>query len=171
MKITHIENIDSKIVTKGKLKGGMYIPIIISETEELNVGDLYYSNTFKLIQQAMALPLAMKDAKKILALPEQLSPKILQDIVEGNLKDGDEVYLECEDITFPNEEGIENCFEGIQLKLIPEGYITLVEKTKIVEDSWDIIFKKFKESTTHITIFELKHYLKKNYNSPTKKEH
>jgi len=157
MKITQTETIGSKIITKGKLvlmqckpeqallfwsntlgfsiykqsfglvkTIGKYLkPVIVSETEKLNVDDWHY-----------------KDVKKVLALPEQFSEETLQDIVEGNLKDGDEVYLECniheewlkENPPFSNPKEHSKCY--YQLELTSENHIILaeVEKVKAAEE-------------------------------------
>ena len=85
------------------------IPILVSETEEIEEGDkaLYKDSSGYLI-----LTLKAKDADrywwednscsrvenevyKILALPENFSNKHLQDIVDGELGDGDKVLIKC----------------------------------------------------------------------------
>jgi hypothetical protein len=75
-------------------------PIIISETEKIEVGDwyLHYNSgpkEYTLDSRGNILPYGNK---KVLALPEHFSPKILNQIVNGELKDGDGVLLECEEI-------------------------------------------------------------------------
>ena len=130
----HSDNHEEDMVCKGKLKfiyqpisqggkipkpdginriykdGYELKPIIISETEEIEIGDkvLYKDTSGYLI-----LTLKTKDADrywweenscsrvgnkiyKILALPEQFSDKHLQDIVDDELDDGDEVLVKCE---------------------------------------------------------------------------
>ena len=166
MKITHIENINHKFVAKGKLvlvettredavlarnynderfnivskddifstsKWICFKPIIISETEE--VLDCYVHNSHK-----------------ILALSEQLSPKTLQDIVEGRIKNGDEVYLECdihdewlkENPPFSNPKEHSECY--YQITLTAESHVTLVEKSyqdKLYDKDFGINRKDF----------------------------
>jgi hypothetical protein len=91
-------------------------PIIISETEKIEVGDWYLhynsgtkeytlfradsifengNNPNDIDSRGNILPYGNK---KVLALPEHFSPKILNQIVNGELKDGDGVLLECEEI-------------------------------------------------------------------------
>jgi hypothetical protein len=146
MKITHTENIDGKIVAKGKL---VFIncdrpakenpnneelplyhstlnkwlkPIIISETQEIKEGDLRYDVLNEHIIQLL-------DSYKILALPEQLSPEIIQDIVEGKLKDGDEVYLQCETVNQNHGTDLKVHYIN-EIKLNQAGQVTLVMKIK-----------------------------------------
>lgn len=86
-------------------------PIIILETEEIKVGDKYYSEYHNSIincnypNHAIGLNMQLKDKTigdngkrlilgKILSLPKHFSPKHLQAIVDGKLKDGDEVLVE-----------------------------------------------------------------------------
>jgi hypothetical protein len=83
-------------------------PIIISETEKIEVGDwvLYSTSVHKVLDINNAgylvrmldgeFRLSKGSCNKILALPEQISPKHLQDIVDGKIKDGDKVLVECE---------------------------------------------------------------------------
>lgn len=99
--------------TRGYLK-----PIIISETEKIEVGDWFYwhdsDGETKLIAKSIGTTdethiKARSDnefgygdwnieyANKILAFPEHFSPKHLQDIVDGKLKDRDKVLIECEE--------------------------------------------------------------------------
>lgn len=93
-------------------------PIIISETEKIEVGDwiLTQENEFKQIhridksEDKLQLPYWLyttdchfhhcgrnvKTCKKVLALPEHFSLKHLQAIVDGKMKGGDKVLVECE---------------------------------------------------------------------------
>lgn len=82
----------------------MWKPIIISETEKIEVGDawfniknpdfIHYSATE---QEVLIINNQYKEScKKILTLPEHFSPKHLRAIVDGKLKDGDKVLIECE---------------------------------------------------------------------------
>lgn len=93
---------------RGKLR-----PIIISETEEIEVGDEIY-DTKSLHQDAplkgkvdwiddnhlTVLGSTIKYLKsyfrKIIVLPEQFTKAQLQAIVDGKIKDGDEVYVACD---------------------------------------------------------------------------
>lgn len=84
---------------KASLAGFYSKPILISETEKIEVGDWYLYNG-QISQRTRKNPDAEYPSshyKKILALPEHFSPKHLQAIVDGKLKDDDEVYVECVD--------------------------------------------------------------------------
>lgn len=72
-------------------------PILISETEYCVGGqDKYLDNQNTICNLPYASTLATTDTgKKILALPEHFTSEQLNMIVEGKLKDGDKVYVEC----------------------------------------------------------------------------
>lgn len=70
-------------------------PILISKLEEIEVGDWYYCKEEEVVLQADYEPKG-EDIYKVLALPEHFSPKHLQDIVDGKLKEG-KVVVECEE--------------------------------------------------------------------------
>jgi hypothetical protein len=103
-------------------------PIIISETEKIEVGDWVllldsFGKPFLSPQQWKGEGVLTKDHKKILVLPEQFSPNDLQAIVDGKMKDGDKVLVECEKVT---EDEV--YFQGIkeyQIKLNSQGHVTL----------------------------------------------
>lgn len=79
--------------------GKYYKPILISETEKIEVGDWAYNLKTKELKQATTQDGAILSGMtwcKVLALPEHFSPKHLQAIVDGKLKDGDKVLVECE---------------------------------------------------------------------------
>lgn len=74
-----------------------YKPILISETEKIEVGDwFYWSGTTPKIEKAEASYTTNRYISKILALPEHFSPQQLQMIVDGKLKDGQALLVECE---------------------------------------------------------------------------
>jgi len=111
-------------------------PIIISKTEEIEIGDNYLDrlNTIQICsskKENILYPgvansigskkgigfnkfslqvyhkdfLKLSDCFKILALPENFSSKTLKDIVDGKLKDGDDVFVEvCKGMnySYPN---------------------------------------------------------------------
>jgi hypothetical protein len=108
----------------GKLSVSIYNPILISKTEEILEGDwCYYVNALGgggIIYQAYKHPDDTRmlyddgtynrtigegvtplegECKKILALPEHFTPEQLQDIVDGKMKDGDKVMVECKQTT------------------------------------------------------------------------
>jgi len=84
-------------------------PIIISETEEVEVGDKFIwidglekgiftaiSDLVYIGKDEIPISLIGSMGRKTLALSENFSPKHLQAIVDGKLKDGDEVFVACE---------------------------------------------------------------------------
>lgn len=63
----------------------------------------------------------IKKVFKILALPEHFSSKHLQSIIDGKLKENDEVYVECEyNKLYPMVQNY-----NIQIKLNKESNVTL----------------------------------------------
>jgi hypothetical protein len=78
-------------------------PIIISETEEVEVGDetLIDGKIYGIKEEDYHYKMGMT---KIFALPENFSPKHLQAIVDGKLKNGDEVLVEC--VAYPPKQMI-----------------------------------------------------------------
>lgn len=121
--------------------GDYYIkPIIISEIEEIEVGDklLYDNEIYTLEDKSTLTPevtlnlrrnsdsetnfilgrtnfieVYRADCNKILALPEQFSHKHLQAIIDSKLKDGDECLIKC---------GYSNGFNGVYIDEEDEGY-------------------------------------------------
>jgi len=73
-------------------------PIVISETEEIKFENtcLMEGKIIKHLHEMSVVALKNK-RNKILALPEKFSPIQIQAIVDGELKDGDNILLECED--------------------------------------------------------------------------
>ena len=146
IRITKIELFRKYTVCKGKLiisrrdnneeYKGWLKPIIISKTEEIEIGDNYLDrlNTIQICsskKENILYPgvansigskkgigfnkfslqvyhkdfLKLSDCFKILALPENFSSKTLKDIVDGKLKDGDDVFVEvCKGMnySYPN---------------------------------------------------------------------
>ena len=79
-------------------------PIIISETEEVSHQDfvLYKSIKYRVVQTDVynlklenGQIVERSKCQKVLALPEHFSNKHLQDIVDGELGDGDKVLIKC----------------------------------------------------------------------------
>jgi hypothetical protein len=71
------------------------MPILISRTEKMEVGDWIYDSYRKKIRKAnMEQDTVVDYCFKILALPEHFSPKSLQLIVDGKLKEG-KCLVEC----------------------------------------------------------------------------
>ena len=84
--------------------GKFYKPILISRTEKIEVGELVYLVKDKVITESnhnlehYEDYEVMRNYCKILALPEHFSPQTLSKIILGELKDGDKVLLEVEEI-------------------------------------------------------------------------
>lgn len=106
---------------------------------------------------------------KILALPEHFSPKHLQAIVDGKIKDGDEVYVECEVVFLPTD-AVPSKQEHIRvIKLNQSSHIKLFSIKE--EVTWDEVIHQFfgkGKREGHIS-YKLVHYLKANFNPPTSK--
>ncbi len=110
---------------------------IVSETEKIEVGDKMYNSKFNSVVEAANDSLVNLKGidgsycAKILALPRDLSQEQLQDIVDGKLKVGDEVYVVCENICI--QTGIRcgypcngDCQEtGYQFTKLTDNHITL----------------------------------------------
>lgn len=77
------------------MKIEIFKPIIISETEKIKVGDIFYDTKSKSIHKAELAAGLFHTRKKILVLPEHFTQEQLQMIVDGKLKDGDKVAVEC----------------------------------------------------------------------------
>lgn len=89
---------------------------------------------------------------KILALPEHFSPQQLQDIVDGKLKEGQKILLECEDVGDCKEYDTDNnyctCKDGckdLQIKLNPHItiYPPVEEKMYTREEVKNIALKAY----------------------------
>lgn len=155
-------------------------PIIISETEEIEKGDKraysnpYYKGEWEIVENEFPYSEGDSEYCKILALPEHFSPKQLQAIVDGKMKDGDEVYLEC-NTSEDNMDSYVSMFGGEEvgntIKLNQNNHITLHK----VEESWDDIrekaYEEWKETfgATNFSNWYI-NWLAKKYNPPTKKQ-
>jgi len=76
------------------------IPILISDTEKIIKDDWVWDRLNKVFVQASMDYKQSEDQQyfKILALPEHFSPEQLKMIVDGKLKDFDNVLVECEEV-------------------------------------------------------------------------
>lgn len=165
----------------------MYKPIIISETEEIEKDSWLYlrkdkgwsgsvvQNQFGVMGSVIGTKEYIKDnCYKILSLPENFSSEILKDIVDGRLKHGDEVRIQCEN-KYIEPEGI-HCNRGADvliIKLNKDNHITILPEKK--EWGWEDIEAKFRQTddykfTTARNINSaFVGWLQDNYNPPTKK--
>lgn len=215
VKVKSVENYEDKqgkhLVCKGKLvliRTGLinailqipnnfegfdyYKPIIISETEEIEVGDKFITeqnhifictskddNCIKFFKEGLeddGYEYTTTNGRKILVLPEQFSTKQLQAIVDGKMKDGDEVYVECEGYNRSTTWEYDEPEMYIIAKFLPEpGHIKLFPVKK--EETWDDIIERFTENKffdehntyDYLIYSDLEEFLKKNYNPPTRK--
>jgi hypothetical protein len=88
----NIPSIEQFNISKAILPITYYKPIIISETEVTKGEECwYYNHVFRTIVFGIS-----HGYSKILALPEHFSPEQLQMVVDGKLKDGDKVLVECD---------------------------------------------------------------------------
>lgn len=119
-------------------------PIIISETEEIEIGDKYiHLPTNTILEKGQDKEAILVNSYKILALPENFSPKHLQAIIDGKLKDGDEVLIECKNMKtyndlYPHKSNME-FHDNYFIKLSNDNHIKLFPINK--EESWDNIRK------------------------------
>lgn len=131
-------------------------PVIVSETEKIGVGDFYLTSGNKIIEIKSKDRFGLfylKNGKvgetyvndwydKILALPEHFSEEQLQDIVEGELKDGDEIYLK---VKTDLEQYYENGIGGEpKIHLNNQNHITLFPiKQMSLDEKIDEIINNF----------------------------
>lgn len=127
--------------------GKYYKPILISETEGIEKHDSFLNlKSNRIFVNDMGLEISNETEKKIITLPEHFSPKLLQDIVDGKLKEGDRVLVECEvdrddernwykdvpsgkywedEPAVPNKDNLYSNAKYHQIKLNSSGHITL----------------------------------------------
>lgn len=139
----------------GLIKGmGKYLkPILISETEKIEVGDWKYTishdgsvemNPVQIIAKCENPEQEIKGFK-ILALPEHFSPKYLQMIVNGELKEGDKRLIECECYS--------SSTSGNTGRIIEEGFHGDLFTIKL-NSSNHIIIHEIKEKMISLTMLE-----------------
>lgn len=134
-------------------------PILISITEKIEVGDwVYDSNKKKILQSDYNLESyedgeIMKRYSRILALPEHFSPKLLQNIVDGKLKEG-KCLIECESFcaygdNCPSEGAYDKqhlCDVQYKIKLNPHITIYPVEEKMYTRGEVLTILSRYAES-------------------------
>lgn len=115
-----------------KEDGDLYKPILISETEKPKDGDqiLLKGQIQKAGRDGVknweeASTYYKWPCFKTLALPEHFSPQQLQMIVDGKLKDGDKVLVECIDLCDYEGEEIWEITPNKVIKLNSSNHITL----------------------------------------------
>lgn len=149
-------------------------PLIISETEEIEVGNKIFANNPGTQELGIftaksrnkrewyieELSYSVSSCRKILALPEHFSPKQLQAIVDGKLRDGDEVFVECESIGPGFHAWYEVELTNNHIKLFP---------VKQQEESWNDILLYYKGHCHNYTPEEFCDHLSMYYHLPKRK--
>lgn len=99
----------------------LYKPILISETEKVEVGDISYCSYTGNINTWSGFE-KKECCYKLLALPEHFSPEQLQMIIDDKLKDGDKVLVEC--YTYNEFKGGRGEQSGFYIKFNSSNHIT-----------------------------------------------
>jgi len=165
IKVKQTKNLDGRIVTRGKLvlvpcdsnqinnirtisfKDTYEKPIIISETENIATNDMVllpdmFIKTMTDSDMLDYLSSESTTTKKILALPEHFSSEILQMIVNGDLKDGQDLWIECEE---PRVIARFNpTFEGEYFVKLTDNHINIfpIQQNPQLEKALDIYIKE-----------------------------
>lgn len=102
--LTKTNNIDEHSIYVDDIS---YRSIIISEKEKIMFQDLVLDNESKVIKVATTAMCNTNEGywSKILAMPDNFTPNILQLIHDGDLKDGDEIILKCDAPYYKSELG------------------------------------------------------------------
>jgi len=127
----------SKLMDIEELRGKLR-PIIISQNETIEFGDKYYGidNNIHTFENGCYYS---DEARKILAIPENFSPKHLQAIVDGKLKDGAEVFLECERVVCKSASGGVYPKNEFKIKLNKDNHIKLFPVNPVEKETTDIL--------------------------------
>lgn len=156
-------------------------PIIISETEEIEIGDKCYDAVMKfgIETSSSGTPVSWSSVKKIIALPENFSKIDFLNLKNGLLRDGETVLVECEGF-FHRKEEWDGEMGGDYIKnvkLDKNGYIH-IEKS---DEGWESLAYRFaiwsagKEVPTDAIKMNawfmefVNEEANRKYNSPTKK--
>jgi hypothetical protein len=90
-------------LSPNNLLGQLVKPVIVSETERIEVGDKAihtnpdYAKDWEIIECTENNRVSIQEHwNKVLALPEHFTPKQLQAIVDGDMKDGERLYIVCD---------------------------------------------------------------------------
>ncbi len=106
-------------------------PIVISKTAKLEVGDFCINQKtgefFKVADKTYVDGLNKnEDDFKVLAMPEQLSSRVLSDIINKKYEDGDEVFLEIRRIDTENFEKAD-----YEIYLRPDNTVCMINKKMV----------------------------------------
>lgn len=133
---------------------------VVSETENIEVGDYVYNqsngNIFKtdnVLQSNNCNHNEIgKPFKKILILPENFSPEIIEDIVNGKLKNGEKVLIRCEampnefDNPMSNPEGVHNTEDSeYEIKLNEKNHISFYSIEEYKKRQLKSLFRSYFE--------------------------
>jgi len=146
-------------------------PIIISETEMIAKDDITYGGLgdefeIGIYKDKYPCKAGKFHTWKVLVLPEHFTFNQLQDIIDGKMKDGDKILVQCEDEMFdglhPNsgEEGTWHTYEYHVKQLL-----TLHP----TEETWREMWKKFLGSDKSKTDIGFYLFLQENYHLPKHK--
>lgn len=133
-----------------------YKPILISETEKVEEGNWVLGKDNTIFQWKTSFPLPNKTVFKILALPEHFSPKHLQAMVDGKLKEG-KVAVETEYVAKSSEEielslkNKENFFYEV-IKLNSSKHITLHKVEEKMYTTTEVLNLLSKFAEEHICV-------------------
>jgi hypothetical protein len=158
-------------IIKSKITIGYnsYDPILISEKEEIQVGDKFITNNniYEFNKDDDKNGFKPK-GHKIISLLEQLPQQFLNDIVDGKYKDGDELMVKCELRVYM--ENLDNFTDDYFIHLNPKNQITIFLVKK--EEGWDEIIDNFSKKAIkgEDYLHDFINYLKTNYYSPPKKK-
>jgi hypothetical protein len=133
-------------------------PIIISTKDRIEIGDkIYHKADGKVITytKEIAADKALNNPStygyyKVLVLPEQFSSKQLQAIVDGKMKEDDQVYVQCKRVGYQHMSAdfVElDSFNHATLHKIERKLYTKEEVDKIIEQQRSIAFAKFLHHT------------------------
>jgi len=149
-----------------------YKPIIISETEEIELRDWAYEKEegtlFEVdefghagLVRSKKNSFVLASCRKILALPEHFTPEQLQDIVDGKMKDGDTLLVGCVKST-----AMDLSNQTINQYFKIESPLTLHK----AEESWEDIFKEYSRIRANKKInLNFYEWVYKNFNPPKRK--
>ncbi len=149
-------------------------PVLVSESEKIEVGDWVLVRIDSRLQkkdiiiQANKIDTFAEDTFKVLALPEHFSPVDIQSIVDGMLKDGDNVLIECTSEYYPSQGHGTKGFTSTRIKLTSSNHIILhkvEEKMYTREELWNSVLtynKSLPSFGTKHTIDDLKEWFEEN---------
>lgn len=102
------------------------------------------------------------ECKKILALPENFSPKYLQAIVDGKMKNGNKVLIECERVT--DDEVYFQGLKEYKINLNSSNHVTLhtIEEKLYTKTEMRDHFMKFIWKFTNIHLEDIDEYFNNN---------